>query len=68
MNMTQKEKLARFIAGIIVFAPFYGIGLYFFSDTGFEWFETLFVAVFWSAGMVIFETLWRKIKPIKNES
>lgn len=66
--MTKKEKLARFIAGIIVFYPIYGSGMYIFSDGGFNWVETLFVTVFWSAGMVVFETIWRKIKPTKKES
>ncbi|MCH2451266.1 MAG: hypothetical protein MK198_14130 [Gracilimonas sp.] len=58
--MSRKEKFARFVAGIIVFAPIYGIGMYLFSDTGFDWIETLFVSVLWSAGMVVFESFWQK--------
>ncbi|MEX2478614.1 MAG: hypothetical protein WD357_09275 [Gracilimonas sp.] len=58
--MTRKEKIGRFIAGIIVFAPIYGIGMYIFSD--FDWIETLFVSVLWSAGMVVFESWWQKRK------
>jgi hypothetical protein len=60
--MSRKEKFTRFIAGVIVFAPLYGSGMYFFSDTGFDWLETLFVSVLWSAGMVVFESWWQKRK------
>jgi|AntRauTorcE11897_2_1112592.scaffolds.fasta_scaffold00445_12 hypothetical protein len=60
--MIRKEKFARFIAGIIVFAPIYGIGLYIFSENGFDWLETLFVSVLWSAAMVVFENWWQKRK------
>jgi hypothetical protein len=66
--MTKKEKLARFIAGIIIFTPIYASGMYFFSDTGIDWVETIIISVMWSGGMVVFETLWRKIKPTKEES
>lgn len=60
--MSKKEMLARFIVGIMVFGPIYGIGLYIFSDTGFTWFETVFVSILWSLGMVLFETFWQKWK------
>jgi len=58
--MSKKEMLARFIVGVILFGPFYGIGLYIFSDSGFSWFETVFVSILWSAGMVLFEIFWQK--------
>lgn len=58
--MTRKEKLARFVAGIIVFAPIYASGMYLFSDTGFDWLETVVISVLWSAGMVVFEMFWQK--------
>lgn len=66
--MTRKEKFARFIAGIIVFGPIYGMGMFFFSESGFNWVETLLVSVLWSAGMVVFESFWQKLKPTKSES
>jgi hypothetical protein len=60
--MSKKEMAGRFIAGVLVFGPLYGLGLYIFADTGFSWFETIIVSVLWSAGMVIFETFWQKLK------
>ncbi|MAL17890.1 MAG: hypothetical protein CL670_12250 [Balneola sp.] len=60
--MKRKEKFGRFVGGIIVFAPIYGVLMYIFSDTGFDWIETLLVSVLWSAGMVVFESFWQKRK------
>ncbi len=66
--MSKKEMVARFLVGIIVFGPLYGIGLYIFSETGFTWFETIFVSVLWSLGMVLFENFWQKWrKPSKPQ-
>lgn len=66
--MTKKEIVSRFIVGIIVFGPIYASGMYFFSDTGFSWFETIFVSVLWSAGMVVFEYFWNRIEFNKRQS
>lgn len=60
--MERKEKFARFIAGIILFIPIYASGMYFFSDTGIDWVETIIISVMWSGVMVVFETLWQKRK------
>ncbi|MAO63370.1 MAG: hypothetical protein CL666_00060 [Balneola sp.] len=66
--MTRKEKIARFIAGTILFIPIYAGGMFFFSDTGIDWVETILISLMWSAGMVVFEILWQKRKPANSES
>ncbi|HET8865978.1 MAG TPA: hypothetical protein VFM80_09810 [Gracilimonas sp.] len=58
--MTRKEKFARFIVGIILFIPIYASGMYFFSETGIGWVETILISVMWSGGMVVFEICWQK--------
>lgn len=64
--MDRKEKIARLIVGTVLMFVVYSLVMYFFSDTGLDLWQSLFIAFFWSLGMLIFENWYMKREEKKN--
>ena len=64
--MDIQEKIARLIIGAVLMFIVYSLITHFFSESGFSIWESLFVAFFWSIGMLIFENWYKKRQEKKN--
>ncbi|MEQ9280579.1 MAG: hypothetical protein RLN83_13875 [Balneola sp.] len=65
--MSTREKIARFVSGILIMFPVYGFGLMMFTDAGFEWKQSLFVSVGYSFCMLWVE-VWLKRRQAQKEA